>query len=70
MKHGWSVAGANWARRYNIRVPDSPPQHEDDRKPRGREVYASETIGLVVIALLLVVLTLVRYWHHIHWSLR
>jgi hypothetical protein len=33
-------------------------------------VYASEAIGLLVIALLLLALTLVRYWHDIHWSLR
>ena len=60
------------ARRYNIRVPDTTPQHEheDDHKPRRREVYASETTGLLVIAVLLLVLTLIRYWHHIHWSLR
>jgi hypothetical protein len=51
-------------------VPDSTPQHEDDPKPRRREVYASETTGLVVIAVLLLVLTLIRYWRHIHWSLR
>jgi hypothetical protein len=51
-------------------VPDPAPQHEDDPKPRGREVYAAETTGLLVIVVLLLVLTLIRYWHHIHWSLR
>jgi hypothetical protein len=55
------------AQRYNIRVPDTP---EDDGKPRRRAVYASETTGLLAIAVLLLVLTLIRYWHHIHWSVR
>jgi hypothetical protein len=48
-------------------VPDTP---EDDGKPRRRAVYASETTGLLAIAVLLLVLTLIRYWHHIHWSVR
>jgi hypothetical protein len=64
------VARETCTRRYNIRVPNPAPQHEDDHKPRRREVYASETTGLLVIAVLLLVLTLIRYWHHIHWSLR
>jgi len=54
--------------RYNIRVPHPAP--EDDRKHRRGAVYASETTGLLVIAVLLLILTLIRYWHHIHWSLR
>jgi hypothetical protein len=33
-------------------------------------VYASETAGLLLIAALLLALTLIRYWHAIHWSLR
>ncbi len=43
--------------------PDSPARHR-------HAVYASEATGLLLIALLLLVLTLVRYWHDIHWSLR
>ena len=54
--------------RYNIRVPDSSPK--DDHKHRRHAVYASETTGLLLIALMLLVLTLVRYWHELHWSLR
>jgi len=49
-------------------VPD--PNHPDDSRQRRHAVYASETAGLLLIALMLLVLTLVRYWHHIHWSLR
>jgi hypothetical protein len=32
--------------------------------------YAAETSGLLLIALLLLVLTVIRYWHAIQWSLR
>jgi len=49
-------------------VPDPTP--EDDHTQRRHAVYASETTGLLLIALLLLVLTVVRYWHDIHWSLR
>jgi len=56
------------AQRYNIRVPD--PTHEEDQKHRRHAVYASETTGLLLIALMLLVLTLIRYWHDSHWSLR
>ncbi len=58
-----------YVRRYNIRVPD-PKTPDDSRKHRRYAVYASETTGLLLIALMLLVLTLVRYWHEIHWSLR
>jgi hypothetical protein len=58
------------SRRYNIAVltPKSEPQAE--RKYHRHAVYASETCGLLMIALVLLVLTLVRYWHEIQWSLR
>jgi len=62
-EHGTSHS----ARRYNMRVPD--PSSSDDHKHHRHAVYASETTGLLLIALVLLVLTLVRYWHDIHWSL-
>jgi hypothetical protein len=46
------------------------PQPDSQPKRRRHAVYASEATGLLLIAFLLLVLTLVRYWHHIHWSLR
>ncbi len=55
-------------RRYNMRVPSDP--QPDSRKPHRRTVYASETIGLLLIALVLLVFTLIRYWRVIHWSWR
>lgn len=56
--------------RYNngVLTPKSGP--EAAQKHHRHAVYASETSGLLLIALVLLVLTLVRYWHEIHWSLR
>ena len=42
----------------------------DSRKHPQPAIYATETFGLLLIAFLLLVLTLVRYWHAIHWSVR
>ncbi|HYM74418.1 MAG TPA: hypothetical protein VE377_00445 [Candidatus Dormibacteraeota bacterium] len=46
------------------------PQDESAHKHHRHAVYASETTGLLLIAFVLLVLTLIRYWHDIHWSLR
>jgi hypothetical protein len=48
------------------------PDGQNDSSPRHHRhaAYASETTGLLLIAVLLLVLTLLRYWHDIHWSLR
>jgi len=51
-----------------MRVPETTPH--DEHKHRRHAVYASETTGLLLIAFMLLLLTLVRYWHDIHWSLR
>jgi hypothetical protein len=47
-------------------------QNDNDshHKHRRHAIYATETSGLVVIAFLLLVLIVIRYWHAIHWSLR
>jgi hypothetical protein len=57
-------------RRYNICVAAAHPKNDAPVKPHRSSVYASETAGLLLIAFLLLVLTLVRYWRYIHWSLR
>jgi len=45
--------------------------HPDDTHKHHRHAaYATETSGLLLIAFLLLALTLIRYWHAIHWSLR
>jgi hypothetical protein len=54
--------------RYNVPVPPDPPPEAP--KPRRHSVYASEATGLLLIAGLLLVLTVIRYWRYIHWSLR
>ncbi|HKH97469.1 MAG TPA: hypothetical protein VJ999_00055 [Candidatus Sulfotelmatobacter sp.] len=48
------------------------PERQDDstHKHHRHAVYAAETTGLLLIAFVLLVLTLIRYWHDIHWSLR
>jgi hypothetical protein len=46
------------------------PRDESDQTRYRHTVYASETTGLLVIAVMLLILTLIRYWHNIHWSLR
>ncbi|MGB0007928.1 MAG: hypothetical protein WBP97_12605 [Candidatus Sulfotelmatobacter sp.] len=46
------------------RQNDSGPKH------RRHAIYASETSGLLLIAFLLLVVTVIRYWHAIHWSMR
>jgi hypothetical protein len=54
---------------HDIRVPTAE-QKAADLRQRRHTVYASESTGLLLIALVLLILTLVRYWHDIHWSLR
>jgi hypothetical protein len=49
-------------------VPSDP--RPESRKRHRRAVYASEAMGLLLIALVLLVLTLIRYWRVIHWSWR
>jgi len=50
----------------------SPPEirNASANKHHRHAVYASETTGLLLVALLLLVLTLVRYWHQMQWSWR
>lgn len=57
-------------RRYNIGMLTSKSEQEAARRHHRHAVYASETTGLLLIAFVLLILTLVRYWHEIHWSLR
>ncbi|HXZ30864.1 MAG TPA: hypothetical protein VEH30_01170 [Terriglobales bacterium] len=50
------------------------PKPESERTPPERhpipEVYTLETTGLLVIAAIILILTLIRYWHHIPWGAR
>jgi hypothetical protein len=52
-------------------VPSPEPNDSrQERKHRRHAVYASEATGLLLIAFVLLVLTLVRYWQNMNWSLR
>jgi hypothetical protein len=52
---------------YNVcvktREAESVPKHR-------RAIYATEAFGLLLIAFLILIFLIVRYWHVIHWSLR
>ncbi|MFZ0772022.1 MAG: hypothetical protein WCA49_23610 [Candidatus Sulfotelmatobacter sp.] len=53
---------------YNTVVVNT--RRQNDHKHRRHAIYATETSGLLLIAFLLLVLTVIRYWHAIHWSAR
>ena len=57
-------------RRYNTSVLTTKSEQEAAHEHHRQAVYASETTGLLLIAFVLLILTLFRYWHEIHWSLR
>lgn len=64
----------SWASRrvYNSRVepPILPtPQTNSNRKHR-YAIYAAESTGLLILAVLLLVFTVIRYWRHIPWGAR
>lgn len=56
-------------RRYNAFVPASPQKARDAKGPK-HHAYALETTGLLLIAVLLLILTVVRYWAYISWRAR
>ena len=60
-------------RRYNAIMPAAATKRQLE-KPSGQHqsahIYAAETTGLLVVAVVILILSLVRYWHFIHWSLR
>jgi hypothetical protein len=43
---------------------------QNDSHKHRHAIFATETSGLLLIALLLFALILTRYWHVIHWSVR
>jgi hypothetical protein len=55
---------------YNQFVPSLKPQNVSQQRPKRHAVFASETMGLLLIALIVLIVTLVRYWQNIHWSWR
>ncbi|MBZ5613713.1 MAG: hypothetical protein LAO23_06865 [Acidobacteriia bacterium] len=62
---------------YNSRVnaPVSPKpvadsEHQKNRHQHRHSIYAAEATGLLLMAVLLLILTLIRYWRYIPWSAR
>lgn len=51
-------------------VPSHMQDKSLDHRHARHHVYALETTGLLIMAATLLGLTLVRFWHAIHWSLR
>lgn len=49
----------------------APQKQLPDEKHRHRHpIYAAEATGLLVMAVLLLVLLVIRYWSYISWSAR
>jgi hypothetical protein len=44
-----------------------PPSPERHPKPH---IYTLEATGVLIIAVLILIITLARYWHSISWSAR
>lgn len=40
------------------------------RQPSRKPVYPREITGLLLIGILILVLTIIRYWQYISWNLR
>jgi hypothetical protein len=57
---------------YNSRVnsPGPPKPAADDKHHHRHSIYAAEATGLLLMAVLLLVLTIIRYWRYIPWSAR
>ena len=52
---------------------DHEPQDHEDRDNQHQHrhsIYAAEATGLLLMAVLLLVLTLIRYWRDIPWGAR
>jgi hypothetical protein len=48
--------------------PQPQPDHPSARRPGKHHIFKLEAAGLLIIGALILILTLVRYWHHIAWS--
>jgi hypothetical protein len=49
------------------------PQRQIEKTAAERhstQIYTAETTGLLVVALIILIATLVRYWHFMNWGWR
>jgi hypothetical protein len=53
-----------------VNSPAAPKPASDNKHHHRHSIYAAEATGLLVIAVVLLVLTIVRYWRYIPWSAR
>jgi hypothetical protein len=53
-----------------VESPILPKPHAADRHQHRRAIYAAESTGLLILAVLLLVFTVIRYWRDIPWSAR
>jgi hypothetical protein len=52
-------------------VGTSAPKPDTNKlQRRRRHAYAAEATGLLMIGIVLLSLTLARYWSYIHWNIR
>jgi len=51
-------------------VIDAPKSGPAPTRHRKQSVYPQETLGLLIIAIVILIFTLVRYWGHIPWGAR
>jgi hypothetical protein len=57
-----------------VNAPLQPKPTADDKRHDQHEhrhsIYAAEATGLLLVAVLLLILTIIRYWRYIPWSAR
>lgn len=55
-------------------MPAASPQRQLEARAPERDaktrIYSLEATGVLIIAVLILIVTLVRYWHHIPWGAR
>ena len=49
--------------------PAADDKHQDKHQHR-HSIYAAEATGLLLMAVLLLILTIIRYWRYIPWNAR
>jgi hypothetical protein len=58
----------NSLRGYNILVPPSTPRPSANTRKGNSRILRAEATGIILIALLILVITVVRYWRNIPWG--
>jgi len=53
-----------------VNAPTPPKPVADSKHQHHHAIYAAEATGLLLMAVLLLILTIIRYWRYIPWSAR